>query len=101
MSIRRTDLIDAIESGHQTPVCAARDDGWLCTLIAGHDGPEHAAGLGSSLYAHLWPVGDRDPSEVTCPACQAPIGEPCTAPTNTGRRVVKWWHEAREARARG
>ena len=32
---------------------------------------------------------------VACPACYAPAGEPCTAPTNTARRVVLWFHSAR------
>ena len=33
---------------------------------------------------------------VPCPACQAPAGEHCTAPTSTGRREVSWVHSARE-----
>jgi hypothetical protein len=37
---------------------------------------------------------------VTCPACNARIGEPCTAPTNTGRRPVSWTHLARDDAAR-
>lgn len=32
---------------------------------------------------------------VPCPNCQAPTGEPCTQPTDTGRRVVSWVHNAR------
>jgi hypothetical protein len=35
------------------------------------------------------------PRDVTCPACFAPVGEPCTAPTDTGRRNVAWHHFAR------
>lgn len=31
-----------------------------------------------------------------CPACNAKPGNPCTTPTNTGRRDVKWIHSARE-----
>jgi hypothetical protein len=33
----------------------------------------------------------------TCPACLAPVGEPCTAPTDTGRREIKGFHLARES----
>lgn len=33
----------------------------------------------------------------SCPNCQAPAGEPCTQPTNTGRRVVNWVHSSRLA----
>jgi len=36
----------------------------------------------------------------TCPNCQAPNGEPCNAPTQTGRRVVSWFHLARVTAAR-
>jgi len=32
---------------------------------------------------------------VACPACHATAGEPCTAPTDTGRRIVRWVHVAR------
>lgn len=35
-------------------------------------------------------------SAVACPACQAPAGEPCTQPTDNGRRVVRWAHLSRE-----
>lgn len=37
--------------------------------------------------------------DTTCPNCQARPGQPCTAPTNTGRRDVKWFHSARESAA--
>ena len=37
-----------------------------------------------------------DALRVACPNCQAPAGELCTAPTNTGRREVKWVHSSRE-----
>lgn len=32
---------------------------------------------------------------VACPACYAAPGHPCTTPTETGRRDVKWTHSAR------
>lgn len=99
--IRRPDLQDAIESGHQTPVCDATDEGWLCTLIQGHVGREHAAGVGSHGYAHIWPTGEREPLQVICPNCQARAGDPCTSPTSTGRRTIKRVHVAREEAARG
>lgn len=35
-----------------------------------------------------------------CPNCQAKPGEPCTQPTNTARRPVRWYHFARDAEAR-
>lgn len=34
---------------------------------------------------------------VPCPVCQAKEGHSCTAPTNTGRRSVSWFHHARES----
>lgn len=36
---------------------------------------------------------------VQCPACMAPEGERCTAPTDTSRRPVDWVHYARETEA--
>ena len=38
---------------------------------------------------------------VACPNCQAPAGEPCTTPTNAGRRDVSWHHDARFDAYRG
>jgi rubrerythrin len=38
-----------------------------------------------------------NPADYTCPACQAPAGQPCTQPTNTGRRPVRWHHAMRGA----
>lgn len=35
------------------------------------------------------------PSPITCPACQARPGQPCTQPTDTSRRPVTWEHSAR------
>lgn len=32
---------------------------------------------------------------VSCPNCQAKPGEPCTQPTDTGRRPVAFVHSAR------
>ncbi|UVK61396.1 hypothetical protein SEA_GINGERBUG_62 [Microbacterium phage Gingerbug] len=101
MSVYRNDLTDAIEHGLQTPVCQSTDEGWLCTLVKGHEGPEHAAGVGQNLYAHLWPVAPAElhseapARDVFCPNCQARPGYPCTQPTNTGRREVKRHHRAR------
>lgn len=37
-----------------------------------------------------------DPRLQTCPACNARPGEPCNAPTDSGRRNVTWHHLARE-----
>lgn len=34
--------------------------------------------------------------KLPCPACFAEVGHFCTAPTNDGRRDVKWYHLARE-----
>jgi hypothetical protein len=39
------------------------------------------------------------PQAVPCPACFVPAGEPCTAPTDTSRRNVTWFHHSREAAA--
>lgn len=36
---------------------------------------------------------------VPCPNCQAPVGEPCTQPTSTGRREVESTHLARHGKA--
>lgn len=36
------------------------------------------------------------PLLVACPNCQAQPGKPCTQPTDTGRRDVRWFHLARE-----
>lgn len=33
---------------------------------------------------------------VMCPSCHAAAGQPCNAPTDTGRRIVSWVHMARE-----
>lgn len=45
---------------------------------------------------------EDDDRKVACPACQVPAGEPCTAPTEKGRRPVTWTHSARtEARKGG
>lgn len=40
------------------------------------------------------------PIESSCPACQAHPEEPCTAPTDTSRRPVRWFHHARVSLAR-
>lgn len=105
MSVQRPDLVDAVSLGLQTPVCPSTDDGWLCTLVKGHDGPEHAAGTGNGWYSHLWPTApaelhsDADARGVMCPNCMARPGQPCTQPTSTGRREVKRHHHARVIRA--
>lgn len=43
-----------------------------------------------------------NPLDVDCPACFAPAGKPCTAPTDTdtSRRPVRWTHFSRDDRAR-
>lgn len=35
------------------------------------------------------------PLSLKCPACQSPAGNPCTQPTEDGRRNVQWFHESR------
>lgn len=40
-----------------------------------------------------------DIRQVPCPNCQAPSGERCTQPTDTGRRDVAWVHLARSSSA--
>lgn len=40
------------------------------------------------------------PYDLTCPVCSAPPGRTCTAPTDTGRRTVTWYHLKREDDAR-
>jgi hypothetical protein len=32
------------------------------------------------------------PRDRDCPVCFAGVGEPCNAPTDTGRRDVRWYH---------
>ena len=39
--------------------------------------------------------------EVFCAVCQAKPGESCTTPTDTGRRLVTWYHFTRVAAATG
>lgn len=36
-----------------------------------------------------------NPRQITCPACNAQPGHPCTAPTTNGRREVTWVHSSR------
>ena len=36
------------------------------------------------------------PLEVPCSNCQAAKLEQCTVPTSTGRRIVTWYHLARQ-----
>jgi hypothetical protein len=36
------------------------------------------------------------PFSVVCPNCNAQVTEPCTQPTDTGRRVVAFFHSSRE-----
>lgn len=38
---------------------------------------------------------------VVCPNCNAQPGQPCTQPTETGRRNVQWIHYARFGRMTG
>ena len=44
-------------------------------------------------------ASNPDPFIVACPACDADVYQPCTAPTDTGRRKVAWTHLSRDARA--
>lgn len=47
-------------------------------------------------------MSDVEPEALSraCPACNAEPHHPCNAPTNTGRRDVKWVHYAREEATR-
>lgn len=36
------------------------------------------------------------PYDVDCPACYAPAGQQCTAPTDRTRRPVTWTHYRRD-----
>jgi hypothetical protein len=38
----------------------------------------------------------EEAKNVPCPACNAMPGHPCTAPTDTDRKLVGWVHMARE-----
>lgn len=51
-----------------------------------------------SAEAHLPPTS---PLAVECPACQAPPGHRCTAPTVSGRAYVEWFHSARKDLSEG
>ena len=56
---------------------------------------------GAPLHSYK-PVTKAEHERLTklwrhCPNCQARPGEPCTQPTNTTRRPVKWFHSGREA----
>lgn len=33
---------------------------------------------------------------IVCTTCNARRGEPCSAPTSTGRKNVTWFHYSRE-----
>lgn len=44
-------------------------------------------------------TADLATRETVCPACNAQPGEPCTQPTDTGRRKVAYHHLAREEAA--
>ncbi|QKY79991.1 hypothetical protein PQD13_gp79 [Gordonia phage Clawz] len=43
----------------------------------------------------------NDVAGVICPNCNAQPGHPCTQPTDTGRRNVTWFHNARFNRLTG
>jgi hypothetical protein len=43
----------------------------------------------------------KQPTDVPCTACSARPGQPCTVPTDTGRRDVTWVHHARSDLAEG
>jgi hypothetical protein len=36
------------------------------------------------------------PLDRECSVCQAKVGEPCTQPTDRGRKAVTWFHLDRE-----
>lgn len=40
------------------------------------------------------------PIESSCPTCLVGPGVPCTVPTDTSRRPVRWFHHARVSLAR-
>ncbi len=37
-----------------------------------------------------------NPLDRECSVCLSPAGEPCTQPTDRGRRTVAWYHLDRE-----
>jgi hypothetical protein len=41
-------------------------------------------------------VNEVETAAVACPNCHARPGEPCTQPTESGRRNVPWFHLSRE-----
>jgi hypothetical protein len=54
------------------------------------------------LQALDQPLSESDRVDtVRCPACHALPGDPCTEPTNIGRRRVTWVHNARKDLAQG
>ena len=100
--VYRPDLVEASTlraQGQHVNACPVQHpEGWLCTLPVGHDGDEHAAGTYGGWFAVIWTYrmsAFERAMVVKCPNCQAQPGEPCTQPTDTGRRAVKRPHLAR------
>jgi hypothetical protein len=46
-------------------------------------------------------MGNSTALAIKCPVCNAPAGVQCNAPTNDGRRNVRWFHRLREDRTNG
>lgn len=51
------------------------------------------------FYGSDWPT--LTALQIPCPVCNAAPGMPCNAPTEFGRRDVRWFHMLREDRAAG
>ena len=74
---------------------SARTAALACTTL-GHSWTVKAQG--GALVEVCSTCGAKPPVEpidLTCPACAARPFSPCTAPTDTSRRPVKWFHSAR------
>lgn len=55
-----------------------------------------ASGAESAVREMLDEANKGDsPLAIVCPNCQAAAFEPCTQPTDTGRKIVGWFHHAR------
>lgn len=57
--------------------------------------------VADAILAAGWTPPPRTAQSLPCPACQALAGRPCTIATDTGRRSVLWYHEAREGAFNG
>lgn len=76
---------------------ADKDTANLMGIVFGESssGVNHSHALMQKLIAEV-PM----PLTVSCPNCQAAPGQPCTQPTDMGRKAVTWFHIAREDAAR-